>query len=323
MPIANERLIFGLQDEEKTFNLLDTRYHVVAVVSQQPNSVLYKAVAEPYLSLTPSPSAIQSIPQFLVFKVIPSNSKNISTVLSRAIPEANALQRINNSHVIKCYGIHSELNYAYVALEYIDGFDFVSIINHKGSTLGVVSSLRYIYQALRGLEATHNAGIIHRDIKPGNIMLTVNGRVKLIDYCLAQCPGEKLQIENNNAGLGSFEYLAPECLNGEPHTTLSDIYSMGISLYHLLTGHTPFISGSIAQQVNNKVEGKFSPLRKYIKVPNKKLDHLIQTALQPNPKDRYQSARDFQSAIEQVLLAIGQNKQFSLFSLKNFLISFF
>jgi serine/threonine-protein kinase len=161
--------------------------------------------------------------------------------LQRFKTEAMAAGSLNHANIIQVLMIGEEDGYQYIAQEYVAGMNLREFLARKGPPeLGL--ALRIMKQAASALQAAHNAGIVHRDIKPENIMITRKGEVKVADFGLAQLSqgGERVNLTQTGVTMGTPLYMSPEQVNGSKLDLRTDIYSLGVTCYHMLSGHPPF-----------------------------------------------------------------------------------
>ena len=188
-------------------------------------------------------------------KVLPPARTNQASCLPRFQREAAMMQRLQHPNIVRVFGVFSESDgqdaVHFMAMELLSGRDLFEIVNTDGP-LPCRQSAEFIRQAALGLEFAHQAGMVHRDIKPANLFVTGDGHVRILDLGLAQDfdSEENLTRDFNERVLGTADYLAPEQA-ADSHTVdgRADIYSLGCSLYFLLTGQPPFTEGTLVQRL--------------------------------------------------------------------------
>jgi serine/threonine protein kinase/Tfp pilus assembly protein PilF len=205
--------------------------------------------------------------------------------------EAQAAASINHSNITTIHAIEESGNDVFIVMEYIDGIELKDKI--KSDPIPVKDTIKIAIQIAEGLEAAHRKGIVHRDIKSQNIMITGEGKVKIMDFGLAKV-GQGTQLTKVGSTVGTAAYMSPEQAKGEEIDNRTDIWSFGVVLYEMLTGKMPF-KGDYEQAViysilNEKpeIEGNISEPMKYI----------ITKALTKDKKDRYQTASEILSDLE-------------------------
>ena len=185
-------------------------------------------------------------------KVLPSKRVNDSSYLDRFLREARAAAQLDHSNVIRAYDVDHEGRVHYIVMEYVEGQDLQQIVKAEGP-LDYELAANFIYQAAKGLAHAHEAGLIHRDIKPANFLVDSRNTLKLLDLGLARFSEDEqasLTVAHDENVLGTADYLAPEqALDSHNVDARVDIYSLGCTLYYLLTGHPPFPTGTLAQRI--------------------------------------------------------------------------
>jgi len=190
-------------------------------------------------------------------KVLPARRVNDASYLGRFHREAQAVAALDHPNIVRAYDVDheedGEFQIHFLVMEYVEGKSLLDLVAEKG-VARPADAAEYVRQAALGLDHAHRAGIIHRDIKPGNLLLDTNGTIKLLDMGLARFFGgddeKSLTIQHDEKVLGTADYLAPEqAVDSHKVDRRADIYSLGCSLYFLLTGHPPFNTGSLAQRL--------------------------------------------------------------------------
>ncbi len=211
--------------------------------------------------------------------------------------EAIAAATLSHPNIVATYDVSPETDNPYIVMEYVDGEPLSSRIEKMG-VLSVEETLRITRLILTALCEAHEAGIIHRDIKAQNILLTAEGQVKITDFGIAQLP-EKDTLQIGNRVLGTADTISPEQAEGLAVDERSDLYSLGILLYQMATGHLPFTGdpATVAfMQVNEKPK---YPSTVNPDIP-RGLEQIILTALEKSPDDRFSSAAAMLAAIERL-----------------------
>jgi len=241
-------------------------------------------------------------------KVLPQNRVEDSTYLERFRIEARAAAKLDDPHIVRAFDIDNEGKTHYLVMEYVEGQDLHLLVKDVGR-LDYNTAADYIVQVARGLDHAHEMGLVHRDIKPANCLLDKNGVVKLLDMGLARLVGDEasLTMDNNENVLGTADYLAPEqALNSHKADRRADIYSLGCTLYFLLTGHPPFPEGSISERLlKHQVESPASILTERPEAPPTLL-HICERMMNKDPDDRYQTAGEVSERLAEWLADRGQ-----------------
>ena len=188
----------------------------------------------------------------VAIKVLPRSKVEDSSYLARFQLEARAAAALNHRNIVRAFDIDQDGKTHYLVMEYIEGTDLQVMVKEQGS-LEYRQAADYVAQAAEGLQHAHDAGLIHRDIKPANLLLDGKGTVKILDMGLAKFSDSNqpsLTIAHDENVLGTADYLAPEqAINSHGVDTRADLYSLGCTLYFLLTGHPPFCEGTLPQRL--------------------------------------------------------------------------
>jgi serine/threonine-protein kinase len=214
--------------------------------------------------------------------------------------EARAMASLDHQNIVKVYDICEDDGVPFIVAECVAGKDIGSLLGrHGGKYLNEQFTRRTAEQLLRALSYAHGRGIIHRDVKPSNILVTADGTVKVADFGIARIVEEDDGAEVGEPGeiVGSARYMSPEQLMGKEATPKSDIYSVGVLLYHCLTGRPPF-SGDVKVLAKQHLHKDPAPPRKLNKKISPHMEAVIMKALAKNPDDRYPSATAMLDEIE-------------------------
>ncbi len=188
----------------------------------------------------------------VAIKVLPKNRVEDTSYLARFHREARAAATLDHRNIVRAYDVDDEAGVHYMVMEYIEGRDLHHIV-HEDGPLDYLSTAEYIRQAAEGLAYAHQAGLIHRDVKPANLLVDQKNVVKLLDLGLARFADKNevsLTLTFDENVLGTADYLAPEqALDSHAADARADIYGLGCSMYYLLTGHPPFVGGTLAQRL--------------------------------------------------------------------------
>lgn len=234
------------------------------------------------------------------------------------IREARAAAKLNYLHIIRAYAVGEDEGIFYFVMEHIDGENIKSLLRRKGY-IPFDMALVIIRQIAEALDyAWKEQRLIHRDVKPENIMMTNSGCAKLLDLGLAKIAGEPDNL-NEDEVMGTPQYISPELLSGDPVDGRSDIYSLGATFYHMISGQFPF-NGQDAFQIARKhlEEPLISPKLINPKIPDS-VCRITAKMMGKNPDDRYQSAEEL---VEDIRL-LQRKKIAALSSRKNGRIFFF
>ena len=241
-------------------------------------------------------------------KVLPKRRVDDSSYLARFHLEAQATSRLDHPNIVRCYDVDNDGDTHYIVMEYIEGKDLNTIVKQEGP-LSLELACNYIAQAAEGLEHAHEKGLVHRDVKPANLLVDTKGIVKILDLGLALFSDDEwasLTVEHNENVLGTADYLAPEqAVNSHKVDHKADIYGLGCSLYFLLTGHPPFPEGTLAQRIAKHQTQQPDEIRKSRPECPRDLADICAKMMQKRPERRYANMREVADALESWLLTHG------------------
>jgi serine/threonine-protein kinase len=217
--------------------------------------------------------------------------------VERFYHEARAAAALDHPNIVHAYDVACDQGTHFLVLEYIDGQTLDRKLR-KQQRLPVGEAVSYIVQAAAGLQHAHEKGVAHRDIKPANLLLGRDGIVKILDLGLAQFfedSSSKLQ-RSSDIVMGTTDYVAPEQLSGDEADHRSDIYNLGATLYHLLTGQPPFTGSTAAKIVAHHLSA-VTPAHMLCPDIPEELSQVVEVMLAKNPNDRYQTAAEVIQAL--------------------------
>jgi len=206
--------------------------------------------------------------------------------------ETNAASRLRHPNIINIYDAGIADGMHYIAMEYIPGGVTLKRYCHADNLLPLELAGKILIKACEAFDFAHRKGIIHRDIKPSNILLKNDREVKISDFGLAMLIDPDMVDTQSIALMGSPRYMAPERVNEEALTHHSDIYSLGVVMYELLTGHTPFSARTLAALVQEILNKEAPPLSDYRNLPDS-ISAVVMKAMAKDLADRYQTMMDF------------------------------
>ncbi len=247
----------------------------------------------------------------VAIKVLPkSRVTSDSSYLERFLLEAQAVAALDHPNIVRAYDVDTEGNSIYyLVMEYIDGPDLLSLVKKEGP-MDIYRAAKYIRQAATGLHHAHMAGLIHRDMKPANLLVDKDDNVHVLDLGLARFTDEKrtsLTLTYDENVLGTADYLAPEqARNSHNVDARADIYGLGCTLYYLLVGHVPFPDGTLAQRIAAHQKRMPTPIREERPDVPDDLAAICWKMMAKDPNDRQQSAQEVVDDLTCWLLEHGQ-----------------
>ena len=242
-------------------------------------------------------------------KVLPKNRVHDPTYFERFYLEAKAAAALDHPNIVRAYDINNEGDTHYLVMEYVQGSDLQRLVRDRDKPLEYETAADYVAQAARGLQHAHDAGIVHRDVKPANLLVDDNEVVKILDMGLAQFADEEKKsatLTRNDSVLGTADYLAPEqAINSHTVDSRADIYSLGCTFYYLLVGHAPFPDGALAQRIVKHQTVKPVEIRRTRPDCPKSLLKICDKMMEKKPDDRYQTADEVANVLHQWLAQQG------------------
>ena len=245
----------------------------------------------------------------VAIKVLPKARVDDSSYLERFHREAQAVAALDHRNIVRAYDVDQEKDIHFLVMEYVPGQSLHELVAKIGP-VDFVPAAEYMRQAAEGLQHAHRIGMVHRDIKPGNLLLDEKGIVKLLDLGLARFFDDKdensLTVKHDEKVLGTADFLSPEqALNSHTVDGRSDIYSLGCTLYYLLTGHPPFPEGTLAQRLLAHQTKMPRPVQEERPDIPPGLRAILERMLAKNPDERFQTARDASQELLQWLSESG------------------
>lgn len=235
----------------------------------------------------------------VAIKVLRGDLSNDEKFIRRFKREALSVSNLSHPNIVEVYDVGEEDGNYYIVMEYIEGKTLKQLLQKRGAlTLNEVTDI--MTQLTDGLAHAHEAYIIHRDIKPQNIMIEDNGLVKITDFGIAMALNST-QLTQTNSVMGSVHYLPPEQANGKGSTVKSDIYSLGILMYELLTGSVPFKGDTAVEIALKHMKEKIPSIRKQNPTIPQSVENIVLKATAKNPKNRYDNVRDMYKDLQTAL----------------------
>ena len=275
----------------KIGQIIKERYEIVEILGEGGMAFVYKA-------------RDKQLQRDVAIKTLKPNYVNQEKFVDRFRREAQTAANLNHPNIVQIFdwGIEDE---PYFVMEYIEGNTLTSIISGN-RTVGLNDILYIGSQVANGLKEAHKRGLVHRDIKPGNIMITPDGKVKVTDFGIVSLQNEESDITKTGAVLGTASYISPEQAQGKPVSFESDLYSLGTVLYELIAGKPPFTGDSPIATATKHLTDKPEKLSIYRKDIPKALENAILKLLEKRPSDRFKSAEDLRA------LLLQQRKQIQI-----------
>lgn len=229
-----------------------------------------------------------------------ADSSEIEELRERLIREAKAAGNLSHPNIVTIYDVGHEGELQYIAMEFLEGYTLEQIIRRQ-LELNFKIAAKIVFQVCSALSYAHKHNIVHRDIKPANIMVLENFHITVMDFGIAHFASSNLT--QTGIAMGTPNYISPEQLKGEPVTSSSDIFSLGVVFYEILTGKKPFVGENISNLILKiTTEDPPAPSSLDEKIPPM-LDLIVKKALNKNPYDRYQSADEMARAMEDFVVS--------------------
>ena len=220
--------------------------------------------------------------------------------------EANAASSLKHPNIVEMYDVGEDKGRYFIVMEYISGKTLKSLIKKRGA-LTLPETLDIMSQLTSAVACAHNSYIIHRDIKPQNVMFLEDGRVKITDFGIAMALNSN-ELTQTNSVMGSVHYLPPEQANGSGSTMKSDIYSLGILMYELITGKLPFKGDNAVEIAIKQMKKQIPSVREYNPNIPQSVENIILKACAKNPKNRYDSVVEMYEDVKTCLDPLKQDE---------------
>ena len=240
-------------------------------------------------------------------KVLRGDLANDEKFVRRFQREALSASSLSHPNIVEMYDVGEDDGQYYIVMEYVDGMTLKQVLKKRGH-LSVTEVVDIMLQVTDGMAHAHDAYIIHRDIKPQNIMILSNGMIKITDFGVATALNST-QLTQTNSVMGTVHYLPPEQANGKGSTIRSDIYSMGIMMYELLTGLVPYKGDNAVEIALKHLKEPLPSVRKFNSSIPQSIENVIIKATAKNPKNRYTDARAMHEDLKTALDESRQNEK--------------
>ena len=264
--------------------IIKERYEITQLLGEGGMSYVYKAIDK-------------QLQRTVAIKTLKPNYVEQEKFVERFKREAQTAANLNHPNIVQIFdwGIGDE---PFFVMEYIEGNTLTSIIANK-RTISMNDILFIGAQVSSGLQAAHSKGLVHRDIKPGNIMITPEGKVKVTDFGIVSLQNEESDITKTGSILGTASYISPEQAQGKPVSKESDLYSLGTVLYELITGRPPFEGDTPIATATKHITDKPEKLSTYRANIPKGIENAVLKLLHKYPKDRFKNAEDLRAVLLQ------------------------
>ncbi len=263
--------------------LLDGRYELLEVIGTGGMAVVYKA-------------RCHRLNRLVAVKVLKDEFSADEDFLRRFRAEGEAVAMLSHPNIVQVFDVSASEDANYIVMELIDGISLKQYMEVKG-ILNWKETLHFATQIAKGLEHAHSRGIVHRDIKPHNVMVLKNGSVKVMDFGIAQVMNKSNTLTKE--ALGSVHYISPEQAKGSFTDSRSDIYSLGVVMFEMMTGRPPYDGDSpVAVAIQHINGGAPRPTSLNPNIPVG-MEQIIMKAMALEPKDRYSSATELLSDLEE------------------------
>jgi eukaryotic-like serine/threonine-protein kinase len=241
-----------------------------------------------------------SRPQEAALKVLSREKASQPGFVQRFQREGRLMARLVHPHIVRCYALGESHGFHYLAMEFLSGGSLQTWLDRSGKfSLG--DALHIVLVCARALKFAHEQSLIHRDVKPDNLLLSAKGVVKLADLGLAKAADEDLDLTKTGIGIGTPLYAPPEQIRGAKNADArSDLYALGCVLYHFLTGRLPFEGSHFLAVIQAKEKGVFPPARRFNPEVSDKVETILIRLLARLPEQRYQSAAELIQDLERL-----------------------
>ena len=280
------------------------RYSIVEQIGAGGMGVVYRAHDE-------------RLDRDVAIKVLPEQFAQEPDHLARFEREAKAVARLDHPNILSIHDIGTDHGVTYAVMELLEGTSLRQVMSGDGVTIG--KALEYTKTVAAALAAAHDKGIVHRDLKPENVFLTVDGRIKVLDFGLAKLlfPNGGLATDMPTASLktapgallGTLAYMAPEQVQGRPVDQRADIFALGVMLYEMLAGRRPFGGSNTIETAAAILQKDPKPISATVPGVPSGLESVLKTCLEKRPEDRFSSVRDLMLTLKAMEPSTGPPPQ--------------
>ena len=262
---------------------LKNRYFIISLIQEGGMSYVY--LAEDIINK-----------KNVAVKIMKDETFSDPLNIARFQREARACAALRHNNIVEIYDIDEYKGKPYIVMEYVESKSLKELLITRG-TFSPLEACDIIYQLADALTHAHEHGVVHRDIKPQNVMMQYDGGVKLLDFGIATI-NDAPNITQKDMVVGSVHYMAPEVLKGKGASPKSDIYALGITFFELLAGKQPFNDNSPVNIAMKQIEEPMPSIRKIREDVSSKIEKIINKACQKNPENRYQSMKSLKHDLQ-------------------------
>ena len=268
---------------------LDGLYSVRELIGTGGMANVYKAVVV-------SPNGPVPEGTVVAVKVLRQEFMHDPDLVRRFKNESKAISLLHHPNIVKVYDVSVSENLQYIVMEYVDGMTLREYLNERGGKLTSRETVHFISQILKALDHAHRNGVVHRDIKPQNIMLLDNGQLRMMDFGIARVSRAENQLGGGKA-MGSVHYISPEQAKGDETDRKSDIYSVGVMMYEMLSGRLPFDADDVVAVAMKQITDEPQSLHELVPNLPHGLVEITERAMAKLPANRYASAAEMLDAL--------------------------
>jgi len=269
----------------KINDLIKNRYRIIELLGEGGMAFVFKAKDE-------------QLERFVAIKTLKPSYLENENFVTRFKREAQTAANLNHPNIVQIFDWGVEENEPYFVMEFIEGTTLSTVIS-KNKKIKINDVLHIGAQVSSALQAAHESNLVHRDIKPGNIMITPNGKIKVTDFGIVSIQNEDSDMTKSGTILGTANYISPEQAQGSSVSSKSDLYSLGIVMYEMLSGRTPYIGESPISIATQHLTEKPRPLIEFVENIPSGIDKIILKLLNKKPESRFKSAEDLRAALIQ------------------------
>ncbi len=266
--------------------MLDNRYELVEFIGNGGMALVYRAIDH-------------RTGHSVAVKILRPEFNQDAEFLGRFEREATTASRMSHHNIVNLLDVGQDGEYRYLVMEFVRGKTLKNVIQDRGALAPEVAG-QIAIRILSALQHAHKNGIIHRDIKPQNILVHSDGHIKVADFGIARVAGSST-ISRSDSVMGSVHYFSPEQARGEEVTFASDLYSVGVVLYEMLTGQPPFDGDTPVAIALQHINGKAQPMHEINAAVPPAMERVVEKAMEKRPEKRYQSALEMAQDLQRAL----------------------